>query len=301
MSARFGAVLTAMVTPFDDEGRLDLDAAVALARWLVDTGNDGLVVTGTTGEAPTLTDAEKADVWRAVAEAVTVPVIAGAGSNDTAHSVELVKVAEQCGVAGILAVTPYYNRPSQAGIAAHFTAVAEATSLPVMLYDIPFRTGRKIEHATLLELIRNVANIVAVKDATSELNGSARLVAEAPDDFELYSGEDAVTLPLLAVGAVGTVSVASHWTAALQAEMLAAFFKGDVETARRINARLLPSFAFESGDLNPNPVPSKAMLRTLGHRVGECRPPMGPTPDGLEDRAREILAGLGDDAPKPVG
>jgi 4-hydroxy-tetrahydrodipicolinate synthase len=300
MTARFGAVLTAMVTPFDDEGRLDLDAAVTLARWLVDTGNDGLVVTGTTGEAPTLTDAEKADVWRAVAEAVTVPVIAGAGSNDTAHSVELVRTAEQCGVAGVLAVTPYYNRPSQAGIAGHFTAMAEATTLPVMLYDIPFRTGRKIAHDTLLGLIRDVPNIVAVKDATSELNGSARLVAEAPADFELYSGEDAVTLPLLAIGAVGTVSVASHWTAALQAEMLAAFSKGDVETARRINARLLPSFAFESGDANPNPVPSKAMLRTLGHQVGECRPPMGPTPPGLEDRAREILVELGDDAPKPV-
>ena len=301
MSARFGAVLTAMVTPFDDEGRLDLDVTVALARWLVDTGNDGLVVTGTTGEATTLSDAEKADVWRAVAEAVTVPVIAGAGSNDTAHSVELTRTAEQCGVGGILAVTPYYNRPSQAGIAAHFTAVAQATSLPVMLYDIPIRSGRKIAHETLLSLGRDVPNIVAVKDATSDLAGSARLAAEAPAGFELYSGEDAVTLPLLAVGAVGTVSVASHWTAGLQAEMLAAFSKGDVDTARRINARLLPSFAFEGGDATPNPVPSKAMLRTLGHRVGECRLPMGPTPEGLEDKAREILAALGDDAPKPVG
>ena len=300
MTARFGAVLTAMVTPFDEEGRLDLDAAATLARWLVDNGNEGLVVTGTTGEATTLSDREKADVWRAVAEAVTVPVIAGAGSNDTAHSVELVKTAEQCGVAGILAVTPYYNRPSQAGIAAHFTAVAEATSLPVMLYDIPIRTGRKIAHDTLLHLVREVPNIVAVKDAASDLNGSARLVAEAPDGFELYSGEDGVTLPLLSVGAVGTVSVASHWTAALQGEMLTAFFKGDVETARRLNARLLPSFDFETGDAAPNPIPSKAMLRVLGLRVGQCRLPMGPAPAGLEDRAREILADLGDDAPKPV-
>lgn len=300
MTARFGAVLTAMVTPFDDEGRLDLDAAVTLAKWLVDNGNDGLVLTGTTGEATTLSDDEKAEVWRAVAEAVTVPVLAGAGSNDTAHSVELVKTAEQCGVTGILAVTPYYNRPSQAGIAAHFTAVAEATSLPVMLYDIPIRTGRKIAHDTLLRLVRGVPNIVAVKDAASDLNGSARLVAEAPDDFELYSGEDGVTLPLLSIGAVGTVSVASHWTAALQGEMLAAFSKGDVETARRINARLLPSFDFETGDAAPNPIPSKAMLRVLGLRVGECRLPMGPAPEGLEDRAREILADLGDDAPKPV-
>ncbi len=301
MTARFGAVLTAMVTPFDEEGRLDLDAAVTLARWLVDNGNDGLVVTGTTGEATTLSDVEKADVWRAVAEAVTVPVVAGAGSNDTAHSVELVKTAGQCGVSGILAVTPYYNRPSQAGIAAHFTAVAEATSLPVMLYDIPVRTGRKIAHDTLLHLLQEVPNIVAVKDAASELHGSARLVAEAPDGFELYSGEDGVTLPLLSIGAVGTVSVASHWTAALQGEMLAAYFKGDVETARRINARLLPSFDFETGDGAPNPIPSKAMLRVLGLRVGQCRLPMGPAPDGLEDRAREILADLAEDAPHPVG
>jgi 4-hydroxy-tetrahydrodipicolinate synthase len=300
MTARFGAVLTAMVTPFDEGGRLDLDATATLARWLVDNGNEGLVVTGTTGEATTLSDGEKADVWRAVAEAVTVPVIAGAGSNDTAHSVELVKTAEQCGVAGILSVTPYYNRPSQAGIAAHFTAVAEATSLPVMLYDIPIRTGRKIAHDTLLHLVRDVPNIVAVKDAASDLNASARLAAEAPDGFELYSGEDGVTLPLLSVGAVGTVSVASHWTAALQGEMLAAFFKGDVDTARRLNARLLPSFDFETGDTAPNPIPSKAMLRILGLRVGQCRLPMGPAPADLEDRAREILADLGDDAPRPV-
>jgi 4-hydroxy-tetrahydrodipicolinate synthase len=297
VTARFGAVLTAMVTPFDEEGRLDLDATATLAKWLVDNGNDGLVVTGTTGEATALSDAEKADVWRAVAEAVTVPVLAGASSNDTGHSVELVKTASQCGVSGILSVTPYYSRPSQAGIEAHFRAVAEATSLPVLLYDIPVRTGRKIAHDTLLRLAREVPNIVGVKDAASDLNATARLRAEAPDDFEIYSGEDGVTLPLLSVGAVGTVSVASHWTAALQGELLAAFFKGDVETARRLNARLLPSFAYETGDDAPNPIPSKAMLRTLGLRVGECRLPLGPAPAGLEDRAREVLADLGDDAP----
>ncbi|HEX2039036.1 MAG TPA: 4-hydroxy-tetrahydrodipicolinate synthase [Acidimicrobiales bacterium] len=300
MTARFGAVLTAMVTPFDEEGRLDVDAAVALARWLVDNGNDGLVVTGTTGEATTLSDAEKAEVWRAVAEAVTVPVIAGASTNDTAHSLELVRTAEQCGVAAILSVTPYYSRPSQAGIDAHFRAVAGATSLPVLLYDIPVRTGRKIAHDTLVRLAREVPNIVAVKDAASDLNATAWLRREAPDDFEVYSGEDGITLPLLSVGAVGTISVASHWTAALQGEMLAAYFKGDVDTARRINARLLPSFRYETGDDAPNPIPSKAMLRTLGLRVGQCRMPMGPAPAGLEDRAREILADLGDDAPKPV-
>jgi 4-hydroxy-tetrahydrodipicolinate synthase len=297
---RFGAVLTAMVTPFDDQGRLDLDAAAGLARWLVDNGNDGLVVAGTTGEAPVLTDEEKLDLWRAVAEAVTVPVIAGAGTNDTRHSVELTRRAQETGAAGILAVTPYYSRPPQAGLAQHFRAVAGATRLPVMIYDIPVRTGRKVAHETLLGLAREVDNIVAVKDAASDVAGSARLLAEAPSGFELYSGEDGLNLPLLAVGASGVVSVAAHWSGALHAEMLSSFAKGDVDGARAANARLLESFAFETGEAAPNPIPAKAMLRVLGHRVGQCRPPMGPAPAGLEDGARAVLSNLGPDAPLPV-
>ena len=290
--ARFGAVVTAMVTPFDDEGRLDLDAAADLARWLVDNGSDGLVVAGTTGEAPTLNDDEKLDLWRAVAETVTVPVVAGAGSNDTAHSVHLVKAASQTGVAGILAVTPYYNRPSQAGIEAHFRAVAEATDLPILIYDIPIRTGRKVSNEVLVRLAREVPNILGVKDAALDVASSAELVAAAPDGFELYSGNDDQTLFLLVVGAVGIVSVASHWAGPEIGEMVLAFQKGDIEGARRMNERLLESWAFQTGDLTPNPLPAKAMLRTLGLRVGECRLPMGPTPDGLEDRAREVLKNL---------
>ena len=290
--ARFGAVVTAMVTPFDEEGRLDLDAAADLARWLVDNGSDGLVVAGTTGEAPTLTDDEKLDLWRAVAEAVTVPVVAGAGSNDTAHSVHLVKSASQTGAAGILTVTPYYNRPSQAGIEAHFRAVAEATDLPVLIYDIPIRTGRKVSNEVLVRLAREVPNILGVKDAALDVASSAQLVAAAPDGFELYSGNDDQTLFLLVIGAVGIVSVASHWAGPEIGEMVLAFQKGDVEGARRMNERLLESWTFQTGDLTPNPVPAKAMLRTLGLKVGECRLPMGPTPDGLEDRAREVLKNL---------
>jgi 4-hydroxy-tetrahydrodipicolinate synthase len=290
---RFGAVLTAMVTPFDDEGRLDLDGAAALARWLVNQGNDGLVVAGTTGESPVLTDAERIDLFRAVVEAVTVPVVAGAGTNDTLHSIEMTEAAEAVGVAAILAVTPYYNRPSQAGIEAHFRAVAAATSLPVMMYDIPIRTGRKIAHDTLLRLLRDVPNIMAVKDAVNDVGASARLVAEAPSDFELYSGNDDQTLALLAVGAVGTVGVATHWIAGPTAEMMAAFWKGDVDEARRINARLLESYRFETGDDTPNPLPAKAMMRVLGQPAGECRLPMGPAPADLEDRARQVLANLG--------
>ncbi|MGH9062534.1 MAG: 4-hydroxy-tetrahydrodipicolinate synthase [Acidimicrobiales bacterium] len=290
---RFGAVLTAMVTPFRPDGSLDLDGAARLARWLTGHGSDGLVVAGTTGESPTLDDREKVDLWRAVAEAVTVPVIAGSGTNDTAHSVELTKAAEAAGVTAVLAVTPYYSRPSQAGLAAHFRAVAGATSLPVMIYDIPVRTGRKVETATLLELARTTANVLAVKDAAANPAASAQLLARAPDGFELYSGDDAMTLPLLSVGGAGVVGVATHWCGVEMGEMVRAFARGDVEEARVANARLVDSYAFETGDDAPNPVPTKAVLRVLGLPGGACRLPMGPEPPGLEDRARAVLAGLG--------
>jgi 4-hydroxy-tetrahydrodipicolinate synthase len=290
--ARFGAVITAMVTPFDGEGALDLDAAAQLARWLAEHGSEGLVVAGTTGEGSTLTDDEKLDLWRAVAEAVTIPVIVNTGSNDTAHSVHLTAQAAGCGAAGVLAVTPYYNRPSQAGIEAHFRAIAAATDLPVLLYDIPVRSGRKIGHDVMVRLAHDVPNMAGVKDAANDVAASARLIAAVPERFEVYSGNDDQTLPLLAVGAVGVVSVAAHWIGREMAEMIAAFGKGDVAHAREVNARLLESYLFETGDAAPNPVPTKAMMRTLGLAVGECRLPMGPTPEGLEDRAREVYAGL---------
>jgi 4-hydroxy-tetrahydrodipicolinate synthase len=290
--ARFGAVVTAMVTPFDDDGAVDLDAAVTLARWLADHGSDGLVVAGTTGEAPVLTDAEKCDLWRAVAEAVTIPVLAGSGSNDTAHSVHLTRQAGACGVAGILAVTPYYNRPPQSGIEAHFRALAAATDLPVLLYDIPVRTGRKIAPEVILRLAREVPNIVGVKDAANDVAATARWLAAAPAGFECYSGNDDQTLALLAVGAVGVVSVASHWAGPEIGEMIAAFTKGDVETARALNARLLESWEFQTGEATPNPIPTKAMMRALGLRVGQCRLPMGPAPAGLEERALEVYRRL---------
>ncbi|MBK9178874.1 MAG: 4-hydroxy-tetrahydrodipicolinate synthase [Acidimicrobiales bacterium] len=291
--ARFGAVITAMVTPFDQEGRLDLDVAVRLARWLVEQGNDGLVLAGSTGEGSVLTDDEKLDLWRAVSEAVTVPCIGATGSNDTAHSVALTRRAQGCGLAGCLVVTPYYSRPSQAGIEAHFRAVAGATALPIVIYDIPIRTGRKVATDVMLRLARDVPNVVGVKDAAGSPSESAVLLARAPGGFELYSGDDSMTLPLLAVGGVGVIGVATHWTARQHGRMIAAFAAGDVPEARAVNASLLESFAFETGDASPNPIPSKAMMRVLGHAVGECRLPLGPAPAGLEDRAREVLAALG--------
>jgi 4-hydroxy-tetrahydrodipicolinate synthase len=290
--ARFGPVVTAMVTPFDDDLGVDYDAAVALARWLADHGSTGLVLAGTTGESPTLTDDEKLELFRSVAEAVTVPVIAGVGSADTRHSVELTRAAATTGVAAVLVVTPYYSRPSQAGLFAHFSAVAGATDLPVVIYDIPPRTGRKVATATLLALAREVPNVVAVKDATADPPESARLLAQAPGGFELYSGDDGYTLPLLAVGAVGVISVASHWAGDETAAMIDAFHKGDVVGARQQNEALMPSYAFETGDDAPNPLPTKAMMRVLGHRVGQCRPPMGPAPADLEDEARRVHAEL---------
>ena len=292
MSATFGRVITAMVTPFDDRGELDLDAAVELANWLVENGSDGLVLCGTTGESPTLTESEELVLFRTVRGAVSVPVIAGAGSNSTATAVEQTRRASELGVDAILSVTPYYNRPSQAGLDAHFRAVAAATDLPVILYDIPVRTGRKIDTDTMLGLAHDVPNIVGVKDASGDPTETARLIASAPSAFEVYSGDDAQTLPLLAVGAVGVISVASHWVGRQMGEMIDAFEKGDVSTARRINAGLLDSYDYESSPDAVNPVPTKTMLRVLGLKGGSCRPPMGPAPDDLEDRARRVLDGL---------
>lgn len=299
--APFGAMVTAMVTPFDDEGGLDFDGAVRLARWQADNGADGLVVAGTTGEAPVLSDDEFATLVRVVADAVSVPVVAGTGTNDTAHSVALTRLAAEAGAAGALVVTPYYSRPSQAGIAAHFTAIARSTTLPVLLYDIPVRAGRRIAAQTMLELARDVPNIVGVKDATGDVSGAAALVAEAPPGFVLYSGDDALTLPFMAVGGVGIVSVAGNWAPSEMAEMVARFAKGDTEGARLANLRLLPSFRFETSEDYPNPLPAKAALRALGLPAGQCRLPMGPAPAELDELARSVVSGLGRTVPLKGG
>ena len=289
--ARFGRVLTAMVTPFRDDGSLDLDAAAQLARWLANNGNEGLVVAGTTGEAPTLTHDEQIDLIGAVASAVDIPVVAGTGSNDTVAAVELTERASEAGADGILLVAPYYNRPPQAGLARHFQTVASATSLPVVIYDIPIRTGRKVDTATLLELAHGVDNIVGLKDAAGDLAETAKLIAQAPDGFEVYSGDDSLNLALLAVGAVGFISVAAHWSGAEHAEMVSAFEGGDIAKARRINASLIPSYDYETGLAAPNPIPAKAMMRLIGLPVGRCRPPLDVEPDGLAAAAASVLAG----------
>ncbi len=255
---RFGQVITAMVTPFDEAGALNLPAAVELARWLAAHGSDGLVLSGSTGESSVLSDDEKADLWCAVAEAVTIPVIAGTGSNDTPQ-LSLRRRRPACGVDGGIAAghVPYYNRPSQAGIYEHFRLAAEAApDLPTLLYDIPVRSGRRIEHSTMLRLARDVSNIVGLKDAAADPAGTAHLAGQVPAAFEIYSGDDVMTLPLLAVGAVGIISVAAHWVGPQFKKVVQAFMAGDLPAAIAGNRELLDSFDFESTPDFPNPLPA---------------------------------------------
>ena len=290
---RFGTVLTAMVTPFNGDGSLSIEGAQRLARWLVEHGNDGVIIAGTTGESATLTHDEQVDLIAAVREAIPDHVlVAGAGSNDTAAAIELTESATAAGADAILSVTPYYNRPSQAGLEVHFRAVADATDKPIIVYDIPVRSGRKISTEVLLRLFA-VDNIVGLKDAAGDVAETAALIAEVGDAAEVYSGEDKLTLPLLSVGAVGTIGVATHWVGQETAAMFAAFNAGDLAEATRLNALMIPSYRFESYDDAPNPVPSKAMLNLMGLDVGLCRSPMGPAPASLDERGRAVLTGLG--------
>jgi 4-hydroxy-tetrahydrodipicolinate synthase len=289
---RFGYLLTAMVTPFAPDGSLAFDAARDLARFLVEQGNDALVVGGSTGEGSALSDAEKLDLFAAVAEAVNVPVLAGTSSSDTARSVELTAQVAATGAAGILATTPAYARPSQHGIAAHFGAMAESTPLPLMLYDIPVRTGRKVSSATTIEVVRRYTNVVALKDASADLVSAATTKAELGEAIDLYSGDDALLLPFLAIGAVGLVSVAAHWAAPEFAALIRSAHAGDWNAARVLNARLAPSCTFESSDMYPNPLPSKAAMRALGFVVGQCRLPLGVSDDVLDQSARDVVSAL---------
>ncbi|RZS34749.1 4-hydroxy-tetrahydrodipicolinate synthase [Herbihabitans rhizosphaerae] len=284
----FGQVLTAMVTPFKSDGALDLDAAQELASHLVDLGNDGLVLNGTTGESPTTSDQEKSDMIRAVVEAVgdRATVVAGAGTYDTAHSVHLARDAEKAGAHALLVVTPYYSRPPQAGLVAHFTAVADATELPVMLYDIPPRSIVPIEVDTLRRLAEH-PRIVAVKDAKGDLLAGSQVIAST--DLAYYSGDDAVNLPWLSVGAVGFVSVISHVVAGRLRRLVDTYETGDVSTARTVHRGLLPVYRAMSrvGGV----IFVKAALRLRGHDVGDPRLPLPPA---TEEQVEAIAADLAD-------
>ncbi len=287
-SARLGTVLTAMVTPFQSDGTLDTDTAARLATRLVDDGCDGLVVSGTTGESPTTTDAEKTALLRVVLDAVgdRARIIAGVGTYDTAHSVHLAEAAAAEGAHGLLVVTPYYSRPPQSGLIAHFTAVADATSLPVMLYDIPPRSVVPIEWDTLRAVAEH-PNIVAVKDAKGDLHGAAQIMAET--GLAYYSGDDALNLPWLAMGAVGVVSVWGHLAAGQLRDMLSAFNSGDLATARKISVALSPLNAAQ-GRLGGVTM-SKAGLRLQGFDAGDPRLPQMPATAGqVDDLAADMRA-----------
>ncbi len=286
------ALMTAMATPFSDDGGLDLDGAQRLAVHLVDHGSGGLVVAGTTGESPTLTHAETLDLFRAVVEAVgdRATVLAGTGKNDTAETIQLTREAVATGVDGFLIVTPYYNRPSQAGLDRHFRAVAATTDLPVMLYNIPFRTGREIEPGLLLSLAEDAENIIGVKDAVGDMAKASWLIARAPETFGVWSGDDKNCLPLLSVGGVGLISVASHLVGDDLARMIEVF-PTDPAEARRIHLKLL--HLFEALFVEPSPGPLKAALRLVGMDVGEVRLPLVMPVEETEDVLREALASAG--------
>ncbi|MCF3106613.1 4-hydroxy-tetrahydrodipicolinate synthase [Streptomyces roseoverticillatus] len=285
----FGRVLTAMVTPFSADGALDLDGAQRLATHLVDAGNDGLIVNGTTGESPTTSDAEKAQLVRAVVEAVgdRAHVIAGAGTNHTHHSVELARAAEKAGAHGLLVVTPYYNKPPQEGLVRHFSAVADATDLPVMVYDIPGRSGVAIETETLVRLAEH-PRIVANKDAKGDLSATSWAIARS--GLAWYSGDDMLNLPQLAVGAVGFVSVAGHFVAGDLRAMADAFLSGDNAEAMAIHQKLLPVFTglFRTQGV----MTTKAALGLQGLPAGPVRLPLVElTEQETEQLKRDLTAG----------
>ena len=286
----FGRVLTAMVTPFTADGALDADRAAELAVRLVEQGNDGLVISGTTGEAPTTSDAEKEQLLRAVIDAVgdRASVVAGVGTNNTAHSVELARTAEKAGAAGVLVVTPYYNKPPQEGVIAHTREVVEAVDLPVMLYDIPGRSGIALSTETIVRLAEH-ERVVALKDAKLDLEATSWVLSRT--DLAYYCGHDPWTLPMLSIGAVGVVGTSTHVSATRTRELVEAFVAGDVVRARALHEELLPIY---SGIFRTQgTILVKAALDLLGFPVGGVRLPLVAATDAERDVLRADLVAAG--------
>lgn len=292
MAGRFGTLVTAMATPFAPDGTLDLPGAERLADHLLTTGSDAIVVSGSTGEAPTLARSEKADLLRAVlgVAAGRGRVLAGTGTYATAESIELTREAAALGADGALVVTPYYNKPPQRGLIEHFRAVASSSDLPVMVYNIPGRTGTRIDHETLLRLADEPA-IVAVKDSTGDVQGASRLVAETRGALDVYCGDDGMAFAFACAGAVGLVSVASHLVGTPIHRMLDLVTAGDVVGARAIHEQLAP--VFEALFVTSNPIPLKAALASLGLPGGPPRLPLVAASDAERARVEEALEGVG--------
>ncbi len=281
---KFGRVLTAMVTPFDHTGEIDYDQTDILIEYLLENGTDGLVIAGTTGESPTLSVDEKVNLFKHVVKVVNkrVPVIAGTGSNSTAASIQLTEEAEKSGVDAVMLVAPYYNKPNQRGMYEHFKTIANATSLPVMLYNIPGRSVVKLTADTIIELSR-ISNIVSVKESTGDLDQAAEIIENTSDDFSLYSGDDSMTLPMLSIGADGIISVASHIVGNEMQEMVNLFLDGDVKQAAAKHRKLVP--VMNALFTSPSPTPVKAALQMKGIETGSVRLPLLP----LTDEERNLL------------
>jgi 4-hydroxy-tetrahydrodipicolinate synthase len=292
MAGRFGAVVTAMVTPFRDDHSLDLDAARSLAGHLYEHGSESLVVAGSTGESPTLTHREKGELFRAVIEVARGQgkVLCGTGTYNTAETVELSREAEQLGADGLLLVTPYYNKPPQQGLLEHFRRVANAVEIPIVAYNIPGRTGTRIEHDTLLRMAE-VPNIVGVKDSTGDFQAISRLISEAPPEFEVYSGDDWATFGYMCLGAVGVVSVAGHLVGARIRQMCDLIDAGDIPAARKIHEELTP--LFNALFITSNPIPVKTALEMVGRPVGPPRLPLVPATVEERERIRRALGDAG--------
>jgi 4-hydroxy-tetrahydrodipicolinate synthase len=290
LARKLGRLLTAMITPFDRKGDVNIPEAVRIAQWLVDRGNDGLVVCGTTGESPALEDAEKIELFAAIKEGVggRATVIAGTGGNNTAHSIALTQAAERCGVDGVLAVVPYYNKPTQDGMLRHFGAIAEATKLPIVVYNIPSRTGANMLPVTLLELARRHGNIAGVKESSGDCPQFSAILGGRERGFGFWSGDDAMFLPSLALGGDGIISVAAHVCGPKLREMMEAHDGGDSKRAAKIHRDLSPLFAALFATTSPIPV--KWAMGQFGFDVGECRSPLGAMPDALKDVLRPLIA-----------
>ena len=288
----WGQVITAMVTPFDEKGAICERAVQRVVDHLYDNGSDGLVVCGTTGESPTLSHDEKLQMFRLVKQAShgRGPIIAGTGTYNTGESIELSRQAEEIGVDGLLAVTPYYNKPSQEGLYLHFRAIAESVRIPVMVYNVPPRTSVNIEPATVLRLAKDVTNIVGVKEASGNLVQVSEIVAGAPAGFSIYSGEDGVVLPVLSVGGVGVVSVTSHVAGKELKRMHEAFFSGDYAEAARLHAFMLPIVKACFQSTTPSPAPVKAAMNLMGLNVGGLRLPLVEVNDAEREIVRRALA-----------
>ncbi|MGI8384406.1 4-hydroxy-tetrahydrodipicolinate synthase [Robertmurraya sp. P23] len=281
----FGRVSTAMVTPFDSKGHIDFAKTTLLINHLIENGSDSLVIAGTTGESPTLSKEEKIALFQHVVKVVDkrVPVIAGTGSNNTYATIELTKKAEEIGVDAVMIVAPYYNKPNQEGLYQHFKAAAEATTLPVMVYNIPGRSVVNILPETIIRLSK-IDNIVAVKEASGNLNAMTAIIAGTDDDFLLYSGDDGLTIPILSIGGVGIVSVASHVIGNEMQEMVSAFVNGDIQEAAKKHQQLLP--LMEGLFKAPSPAPVKTALQIKGLDVGSVRLPLVPLNE--QERAQII-------------